>query len=306
MDLKVLRYFACIAQEGNFTRAAEKLMMSQPPLSTAIKELEQELHVTLFIRGKRQVKLTEAGMFLLKRAEQMLELADKIEMEMTSFDDHLVGTISLATVDGMAPYLAARWIRGFMEEFPRVHFEMWNGSSDDIIDRLNRGLADVGIVAAPYDAEHFDGQIVGREPWTALMSKDHPLARETTEYLPLKRLAGERLIIPQRKSRIDAIANWFKEAGEEMDVICTLSNYEDAIAMAGQNAGICIFPQTTKDTGEAVTSRIITEPERYAEYVLVRPKARASVSLANEFVNYIEDMTAAGIFTVEKSHGTLL
>ncbi|MBO6163961.1 MAG: LysR family transcriptional regulator [Lachnospiraceae bacterium] len=306
MDLKVLRYFTCVAVEGNFTRAAEKLMMSQPPLSTAIKELEQELHVTLFIRGKRKVTLTEAGRFLLNRAGQILELADKTELEMATFDNHLTGLISLAMVDGMAPHLAAKWISGFLEEYPRINFELWNGSSDDIIDRLRRGLADVAIVAAPYNAEELDGLVVGREPWTALMSRDHPLALETENEIPLKKLAGERLIIPQRKSRVDAISSWFKEAGEEMNAVCTLSSYEDAVAMAEQNVGICIFPQTTRDTGRRVTTRVITEPEKYAEYVLVRPKKRTAVSVADEFINYVEDMTMSGVFQVEPRSGKLL
>ncbi len=295
MDLKALRYFTCVAMEGNFTRAAERLMMSQPPLSMAVRELERELGVTLFIRGKRQVTLTEAGRFLLQRASQMLELADKVEAEMAGFKDNLTGRLSLATVDGMAPFLAAGWISGFMEEFPKVKFDLWNGSSDDIIDRLNRGLADVAIVAAPYDAEHLEGLIVGREPWTALMSKEHPIAQEPGDTVPLRRLAGEKLIVPQRRSRIDAIGNWFREIGEEMNAVCTLSSYEDAVAMAEQNVGVCIFPQTTKDAGESVTGKVITDPARYAEYVLVRPKVRVSSSLADEFVNFVEDMTEAGL-----------
>ena len=176
MDFRSLQYFIAVAQELNFTRAAEKLQMSQPPLSSQIKALEEELGVQLFIRGKRRLTLTEAGTLLLQRAVQMMELSEKTRRDLSSLGNELSGTICLGMVEGRAPYLAARWIAGFQEEYPLVRYELWNGSSDDVLDQLHRGLADLAVIAAPYDIEHLDGFSVGREPWVAIISRSHPLA----------------------------------------------------------------------------------------------------------------------------------
>ena len=289
MDFRTQRYFVTVAEELNFTRAAEKLQMSQPPLSNTIRELEEDLGVQLFIRGKRHLQLTEAGRVLLQRSRQMLELAEKTREELRTYGEELSGRLFIATVDGRAPHLAARWITGFREEYPGVTFDLTNGSSDEVIERLLRGLADLAIIAAPYDSEHLLGIPVGREPWAAIIPKDHPLARLEGSTVTLRQLSGQNLIIPQRKSRIDAIEHWFAENGAELTAICTLSNYEDAVAMAEHGAGISIFPMTTRHTSPEVVSKIITEPAKYVEYVLVSPKFRKLAGAAEAFVDFVRD-----------------
>ena len=149
MDLRSLKYFVVVAQELNITRAAEKLNMSQPPLSNQIKALEEDLGVTLFIRGKRHLQLTEAGSLLLRRANQVLELTDKTRQELQEMQNGLSGTITIGMVEGRAPFLVSRWIAGFREEFPLVQFSLWNGSSDDVLERLYRGLVDRALLASP-------------------------------------------------------------------------------------------------------------------------------------------------------------
>ena len=224
MDLRSLKYFVVVAQELNITRAAEKLNMSQPPLSNQLKALEEELGVTLLIRGKRHLQLTEAGNLLLRRATQILELADKTRQELADLKDGLSGTISIGIVEGRAPFLVSRWISGFREEFPRIQYSLWNGSSDDVLDRLYRGLVDIAVIAAPYDTEHLEGFQVGREPWVAIIPAGHPLAKAEGKQISLSSLAGEPLIVPSRKSRVDAIRKWFREIGEEPNIICEMSN----------------------------------------------------------------------------------
>ena len=146
MDFRVLTYFTVVAQELNFTRAAEKLNMSQPPLSNSIRQLEEDLGVDLFIRGKRHLTLTEEGAFFLHRAQEMLEMADKTRSDLSSMRGGLSGRLTLSIVEGRPPFLASQWIRGFHEEYPLVRFEMWNGSSDDVIERLAHGLADLAVI----------------------------------------------------------------------------------------------------------------------------------------------------------------
>ena len=289
MELRTLRYFITVAQELNITRAAEKLNMSQPPLSNQIRGLEEELGVRLFIRGKRRLTLTDEGSLLLRRAVQLLDLADKTRQELATMKDGVSGTICLGMVEGRAPYLSARWIAGFREEFPLVRYSLWNGSSDDVLDRLHKGLADLAVIAAPYDTEHLEGFSVGREPWVAVISRNHPLARQPGDQLPLSALVGQPLIVPSRKSRIEAIRDWFGEIGAEPDILCEMSNYVDAVALAEQNVGVSIFPQTAYTPNDLVVSKVITQPARQAEYVLVWSKEQRPSGLVQAFIDYVQD-----------------
>ena len=290
MDFKGLQYFMTVAQELNFSRAAEKLHMSQPPLSSRIRQMEEDLGVTLFIRGKRHLQLTEAGRLLYRRASQMLELADKARSEMRSFGRELSGRICLAIADGRAPAIAAGWMAGFREEYPLVEFSLWNGSSDDVLDRLHRGLADLALIVAPYDTEHLEGIPVWKEPWTALIPASHPLAQRPGTEIRLSELAEVPLVIPQRKSRQEAVLRWFSGIGREPRVICTLSRFNDAAAGAAAGAGACIYPETQDGPYPGGASKVITEPERIAEYELVWIREQPPVAPASVLTDYVRDL----------------
>ena len=289
MELRTLHYFTVVAQELNITRAAEKLNMSQPPLSNQIKALEEELGVQLFIRGKRHLELTEEGGLLLRRAVQIQELADKTRQELASLREGMTGVIYLSMVEGRAPFLAARWIAGFREEFPLVRYNLWNGSSDDVLDRLHKGLADLAVIAAPYDTEHLEGFPVGREPWIAMLHPGHPLAQTVGDTIPLSSLAGEPLIVPSRKSRVDAIRRWFGEVGAEPHILCEMSNYMDAAALTSQGVGISIFPQTVDVSNGLVVSKVVIQPSRQVEYILVWNRGQPPSGLTREFIHFVQE-----------------
>ena len=289
MELRTLHYFTVVAQELNITRAAEKLNMSQPPLSNQIKALEEELGVQLFIRGKRRLELTEEGGLLLRRAVQIQELADKTRQEIASLREGMTGVIYLSMVEGRAPFLAARWIAGFREEFPLVRYNLWTGSSDDVLDRLHKGLADLAVIAAPYDTEHLEGFPVGREPWIAMLHPDHPLAQPIGDTIPLSSLVGEPLIVPSRKSRVDAIRRWFGEVGAEPHILCEMSNYMDAAALTSQGVGISIFPQTVDVSNGLVVSKVVIQPSRQVEYILVWNRGQPPSGLTREFIHFVQE-----------------
>ena len=289
MELRTLHYFTVVAQELNITRAAEKLNMSQPPLSNQIRALEEELGVQLFIRGKRHLELTEEGGLLLRRAVQIQELADKTRQEIASLREGMTGVIYLSMVEGRAPFLAARWIAGFREEFPLVRYNLWNGSSDDVLDRLHKGLADLAVIAAPYDTEHLEGFSVGREPWIAMLHPDHPLAQPIGDTIPLSSLVGEPLIVPSRKSRVDAIRRWFGEVGAEPHILCEMSNYMDAAALTSQGVGISIFPQTVDVSNGLVVSKVVIQPSRQVEYILVWNRGQPPSGLTRKFIHFVQE-----------------
>lgn len=289
MELKTLRYFLTVAQTKNITHAAELLNMSQPPLSKQMHDLEEELGVQLFLRGKRRLSLTPEGELLQRRAQHILELEDKVRQEIKSMRNAMSGQLSLGMVEGYAPYIAAEWIAGFREEYPLVTYNLWNGSGDDVLDRLNKGLVDLAIIAAPYNTELLEGLHAGGEPWVAMLPVDHPLARLPGDTLPLAALVGEPLIVPSRKSRIQAIRKWFGQIGAEPNILCETSNYIDAAALTQNRVGISIFPQTTRADGKVLVAKVIVEPSRSVEYLLVWNKGQRLTGLAEEFLNYVQD-----------------
>ena len=122
-----------------------------------------------------------------------------------------------------------------------------------------------------------------------MISRQHPLAQEEGDYLPLKKLVGQPLFIPTRQSRMEAIRVWFDELGEEPVIAGDLSNYIDAEALAEQNAGICIFPMTTYMENSLMVKKIITETSRQVEYALVWNRSEHNSEIAREFVNYVQD-----------------
>ncbi|MDY3080475.1 MAG: LysR family transcriptional regulator [Oscillospiraceae bacterium] len=293
MELRTLKYFTVVAEELNITHAAERLSMSQPPLSNQIKALEEELGTKLFVRGKRRLQLTEAGRMLYRNALRILDLAEKTRHDVMCLENGVSGTVNIAIVEGRAPFLTARWISGFKDEYPNVRYSLWNGSSDDALERLRQGLADLAVIAAPYDTEHLEGFAVGRGPWVAVMSKSNPLVKSAGSELPLRLLAGQPLIVPSRASRVEAIRKWFAQVGAEPNIVCTMSNYVDAVALTERDIGISIFPQTTYTPNDLLVSKVITEPERQVEYVLVWIKNRERSPLVTEFINFVRDTMEA-------------
>lgn len=149
MDIRQLRYFITIAEEGNITKAARRLHIAQPPLSQQLKLLEEELGVKLVERGSRQIQLTDAGKILRHRAEQVVELVDSTIKELKDFNEGLQGTLSVGTVPSSGSTLLPERIYNFHENYPGVSFQIWEGDTYRILDLLNNGVIEIGIVRTP-------------------------------------------------------------------------------------------------------------------------------------------------------------
>lgn len=199
----------------------------------------------LFIRNPHALRLTEEGVLFRQYAMQMMELADRSVDEVRELHEGLHGTLYLATVEGNAPYLISEWIAGFHRLHPRVTFDLWNGNSDDVTARTMRGLSELGLVVAPYNAEGLKGLPVGQEPWAAIMSAEHPLAGQPGDTIPLAQLADYDLIVPSRQSRQQEIGSWFSSIGKTPRVVCRMSNTVNAFELAGHGVGIAIYPAST-------------------------------------------------------------
>ena len=291
MDLKTLTYFVTVAEELNISHAAEKLNMSQPPLSYQIKSLEQELNTTLFIRGKRNLQMTEPGQLLYRRAKEILDLSNKAKEEILSLGRGMTGTISLGLVEGTAPHIAGEWFTGFYRLYPNVRFRILDGNSDDLMEKLRSGLISMAVITSPCDHVLLNHFPVGSEPMVALMNQDHPLSGIPEDSVSIEQLVGEPLIVPSRRAVIEDIYRWFRGIKSEPNIICEMDNYLDAAALAGRGMGISIFPQTSYVPNPSLVSKQIDGGRRRLEYLFVWQKGRPLPSLEEHFIDFVRECT---------------
>ena len=288
MELRTLRYFVTVAEELNITRAASLLNISQPPLSQQLKNLEEELNTVLFVRGKRQLTLTESGQMLYQRAKDILSLSEKTEAEIRSLKAGMTGTVSIGLVEGMAPDIAAEWFAGFLKEHPQVHFRILDGNSDDLIEKMRGGFIGLAVITAPYDQQLLNSFPVGQERMVALMRHDHPLAMREGNSLEIEDLLPEPLIVPSRKAHVDSIRRWFRKTGQNPDIICEMDNYLDAAALAGRGVGISIFPQTAYIMNDSLVSKEILAPNTAVDYLFVWRKGHQLSLLEETFIDFVK------------------
>jgi len=292
MDLRTLQYFVTVAEELNITRAAEKLHMSQPPLSASIKSLEEELDTVLFIRGKRRLKLTESGQLLYRRAKEILKLADKTKSEVLSLGEGMRGTISIGLVEGMAPDIAAEWFAGFRTIHPNVRFRILDGSTDDLLEKLRTGLISLAVITSPCDNSLLHSFQVGEEKMAALMSRDHPLAQDNGRKIRVADLVGENLIVPSRKALIETIYRWFREVGSEPQIVCEMDSYLDAAALAGRQVGISIYPRTAYIPNDSLVFKEIAGNDKKMEYLFVWRKGHPLPTIEERFIDFVKASVA--------------
>ena len=181
MELRVLKYFLTVADEGNITRAADILHVTQPTLSRSYMELEDELGTALLIRGKRSVTLTDEGFLFKQQAEMIVELSDKLEHTFKDKKDVVCGTIRIGASEAVGCRALAAYMKEFREKYPDVQFDLYNGMADNIKEMLERGLLDLGLVLEPVDTAKFEYvRLPQKETWGLLLRKDHELAEKET------------------------------------------------------------------------------------------------------------------------------
>ena len=156
MEIRVLRYFLAVAREGSLTNAANFLHVTQPTLSRQIHDLETELGQKLFTRGSRSMKLTTEGMILRKRAEEILSMVDKTEAEFSSMEHSIGGDIYIGGGETDAVKLIAKIAKDLRESYPDIRYHLYSGNSQDVTERLDKGLLDFGILIQPANIEKYD------------------------------------------------------------------------------------------------------------------------------------------------------
>ncbi|MCQ2087917.1 MAG: LysR family transcriptional regulator [Bacilli bacterium] len=293
MDIRTLSYFVVVAEELNITKAAEKLNMSQPPLSSQMKSLETELNTILFIRGKRHLQLTESGQLLYRRAKEILNLTDKASAEIISMSKGMTGTISIGLVEGMAPDLVAEWFEGFMNLHPQVRFRILDGNSDDLFEKLRSGVISLAVCTSPCDNSLLNSFIIGREKMVAFMKKDHPLALKPGNSITISDLKKEKLIVPSRKAIIENIYKWFRKIKSEPLIVVEMDSYLDAAALAGRGVGISIYPRTAYVPNDSIIIKEIEGSECFIEYQFAWRKGHPLPTVEESFIDYVKEKTGS-------------
>ncbi len=289
MELRHLRYFLVVCEEMNFTRAAEKLMIAQPPLSRQIKDLEEELGVPLFIREHHILRLTDEGVRFRTYANRIITLADRSVEDIREMSTGLRGTVYIAEVEGKAPHLTASFIASFAKEYPDVEYNIWNGNSDEVVQRVKNGLADVAIIMEPYDPQGLHSVSVYTEPWVAMFSSEHPLSGTEGKTVQPKDLAGYDLIIPSRSSRLQEINDWFAPLDITPVIKARISNAVTAYELCRQNVGVAIYPAAAGDliNDGKVMIRRIADPDPMASYILIYSDEHPLSPVAEKFIEHV-------------------
>lgn len=239
MEIRVLRYFLTVIREESITRAAEILHITQPTLSRQLAQLEEELGVTLFTRGTRKITLTHEGILMRRRAEEIIELVDKAEKEVSQQNEVLEGTISLGCGDLHAVQILAKIIASFSSLYPKVNFDLYTASADHIKERIDKGLTDIGLLLEPVDLSKYEFiRIPQKEHWVALLPADSPLTEK--DFITPNDLLNIPLILPYRSNMQSELANWFGEKFDQINVLFKSNLISNAAVMVQQGLACAI------------------------------------------------------------------
>ena len=180
MELRVLRYFLAVAREENITKAAALLHLTQPTLSRQLMQLEEELGVQLFHRSRYHIVLTDEGMLLRRRAQELVDLADKTAREFAARETELMGEIAIGAGESRSMTFLSQAIRTFRERYPKVTFRIFSAIADDVKERIEKGLLDMGLLTEPVDIGRYAFlRTPQKDRWGVLLPKEHPLAQKS-------------------------------------------------------------------------------------------------------------------------------
>lgn len=220
MEIRVLRYFLTVVREESITKASEVLHITQPTLSRQLSQMEEEVGVKLFERGPRKITLTNEGILLRRRAEEILQLVDKTQKELIEQDEQVEGKVSIGCGEIASVQLLPKLFKEFREKYPRVSFDIFTATADLVKEQMDKGLLDVGLLLEPVDMEKYDFiRLDMKENWVVLMRPDDPLTQK--ECVTAKDLSDLPLILPRRMSVQSELASWFGEYYGGINVVFT-------------------------------------------------------------------------------------
>ncbi len=293
MELRTLRYFLAAAQEENITKAADILHVTQPTLSRQMMDLERELGTTLMLRGKNGLSLTDDGIFFRQRAEEIVELADRLEQAFVERNADISGLVSIGASEAVGSRLFAKLIKRFSEKYPLVQFNLYNEMADNIKDRLDKGLVDVGLLLEPVDTIKYDFvRLSQKETWGVLMRDDHPLAERDS--IRPEEIASYPLILPLREPVRTEILHWLGQEEKDLNIPLryTLLSNAALLVEEGMGCAFCLDGALAIRSGPRLRF-IPIDPERTTRSVLVWKKNHLFSPATSLFIQEINMLRAS-------------
>ena len=247
MEIRVLRYFLAVAREGSVTHAAQRLHISQPTLSKQLKDLEGELGKKLFVRSSFSVRLTEEGMLLRKRAEEILDMVDKTEEEFKALGELDGGDVRVGAAESDGIKHLARHIRALQTQYPRIRVHVYSGDRSDLAERLEQGLLDFAVLVESNDLSKYNYlPLPGADSWGVILRRDHPLA-EKGAFSP-----GDLLDVPlicPRQGLQKELSDWFREKVDRLNIVATCNLAYNGGILAREGVGCLLSFDKLVDTG---------------------------------------------------------
>ena len=286
MELRVLNYFLMVAREENITKAAQLLHVTQPTLSRQLMQLEEELGVQLFHRGKHCVRLTEEGMLLRRRAQELVSLSEKTKQELQCREEVPAGEIAIGCGETKSMSLLSSSMVSFRERYPLVQFSIYSAIADDIKERIEKGLLDMGLLVEPVDISKYEYiRLPVKERWGVLVREDSPLARKAS--VTPEDLLDIPLIMSRREPVKNQLASWFGTVFDQMEIAATYNLIVNAAFMVEQGLGVALC----FDLGAVFENLRFVPlwPRMETGSVLVWKKNQALSSAQAQFIRHIRN-----------------
>lgn len=288
MELRVLRYFLAVAREQSITAAAETLHITQPTLSKQLRELEEELGKKLFTRGNRKITLTEEGMFLRKRAQEIVELADKTEADFAAGVGSVSGDIFIGSGETGAVRYLGRTLYKMRSRYPGIRFHLFSGNGEDVSDRLDKGLIDFALFVGMTDLKKYDYlKLPYHHRWGLILRKDDPLAAH--EAVTPEMLMNVPILCSRQALIQNELSGWLGRPFEELNPVGTYNLIYNAAIMVEEGLGCAVCIDKLLDTsGESAVCFRPFEPAIDAELFIAWKKYQFFSAAAGKFLEMLQ------------------
>lgn len=291
MELRVLRYFLAVAREESISDAAEFLHITQPTLSRQLMDLEEELGKQLLIRGKRnrKIMLTEDGMRLRKRAEEIVALADKTEAEFLAGDDAVSGDVYIGCGESDAMRIIAKTAVKLRQDYPDIHFHLYSGNAEDVSERMEKGLLDFGIFITSANIDKYDYlKLPAYDTWGLIMRKSDKLAAK--DFITPQDLQGLPLIMSRQALVLEDISRWGQKQIQDLNVVATYNLVYNAAIMTRESFGYTLTLDKLANTGsDSDLCFRPLKPELRINLNLVWKKYQIFSKASQKFLEYLKN-----------------
>lgn len=287
MEFRVLQYFLAIAREETISQAAESLHITQPTLSRQMKELEEQLGKQLFIRGNRKINLTEEGILLRQRAEEIISLVEKTESEIMHSDTTISGDIYIGSGETEGMRILAKVIDTCHKEYPKIKFHLYSGNSQDVVEKIENGLIDFGVLIEPADISKYDFiKIPVKDKWGVLMRKDSPIA--SLKSITADTLKKLPLICSSQEIVKNEISGWLNDDYNKLNIVATYNLIYNASLLVEEGSGYALgLDKLINTSGNSKLCFIPLEPKLEVGLTLIWKKYHLFSKAASYFLNQL-------------------